>query len=104
MADAKSICLELAGIFTLSTLAVPAHDEVWRAPDAAGAPAGDAPRTSPPVDPFEKRCAQLAASGGLSKREAEVLALLARGRSRPYIRDELFLSKNTVSTHVRHIY
>lgn len=104
VADAKSICLVLAGIFTLSTLAVPAHDEVWRAPDAAGAPAGDAPRTSPPVDPFEKRCAQLAASGGLLKREAEVLALLARGRSRPYIRDELFLSKNTVSTHVKHIY
>ena len=30
--------------------------------------------------------------------------LLAQGRSQPYIRETLFLSKNTVSTHIRHIY
>ena len=27
-----------------------------------------------------------------------------RGRSVPYIRDELVISLNTVSTHVKHIY
>ncbi len=40
----------------------------------------------------------------LSEREREVLALLARGRSQPFIRDELVLSKNTVASHVKRIY
>ena len=29
---------------------------------------------------------------------------LARGRSQAYIRDALFLSKNTVATHTRRLY
>ncbi len=40
----------------------------------------------------------------LSKRECEVLALLLEGRNRPYIRDELFISLNTVNAHARSIY
>ena len=40
----------------------------------------------------------------LSKRECEVLALLLEGRNRPFIRDELFISLNTVNAHVRSIY
>lgn len=41
---------------------------------------------------------------GLSPREVEVTALLLRGRSIPYICDELFIAKSTAQTHVRHIY
>lgn len=41
---------------------------------------------------------------GLSMREAEILDYLSKGRSQPYIRDELVLSKNTVASHVKHIY
>lgn len=41
---------------------------------------------------------------GLTARETEIFALLVKGRSAPYIRDELFLSKNTVDTHIKHIY
>ncbi|MEG0375895.1 MAG: helix-turn-helix transcriptional regulator, partial [Raoultibacter sp.] len=37
-------------------------------------------------------------------REQEVLALLVKGRSIPYICDELFVAKSTAQTHVRHIY
>lgn len=40
----------------------------------------------------------------LSPRESEVLELLLKGRSIPYICDELFVAKSTVQTHVRHIY
>lgn len=40
----------------------------------------------------------------LSPREIEVLALLVKGRSIPYICDDLFVAKSTVQTHVRHIY
>ena len=41
---------------------------------------------------------------GLTERETDVAALLLEGRSRPFIRDELVVSINTVSTHVRSIF
>lgn len=41
---------------------------------------------------------------GLSPREQDVLKLLIKGRSVPFICDELFLAKSTVATHVKHIY
>jgi DNA-binding NarL/FixJ family response regulator len=40
----------------------------------------------------------------LTKREAEVLKLLAEGLSYKMVADKLFLSFNTVNTHVKHIY
>ena len=50
------------------------------------------------------RCEELTQRYDLSRREAEILEYLAKGRSQPYIREELMLSKNTVATHVKHIY
>jgi DNA-binding NarL/FixJ family response regulator len=41
--------------------------------------------------------------GGLSKREIEVLEHLAQGKTTTQIAEELFVSENTVKTHVRHI-
>lgn len=41
---------------------------------------------------------------GLTERETDVAAFLLAGRSRPFIRDELVVSINTVSTHVRSIF
>ena len=43
------------------------------------------------------------AEGVLSARQLEVLALVARGRSTEGIAVELFLSPNTVRSHVRNI-
>ncbi len=40
---------------------------------------------------------------GLSAREIEVLSCLARGMTTAQISNELFISENTVKTHVRHI-
>ena len=39
----------------------------------------------------------------LSKREMDVLNCLARGMTSAQIASELFISENTVKTHVRHI-
>lgn len=47
---------------------------------------------------------RIADAGGLSRREREVLGYLGRGRSVPFIAEELVISSGTVKTHVRHIY
>ncbi len=53
---------------------------------------------------LDERCDRLVQAGGLSKRESEVLRLIARGRSTPRIQEELHLAANTVNTHTSHIY
>lgn len=51
-----------------------------------------------------KRIGELARSASLTPRETEVFTLLAQGRSIPYIRDELIISRETAATHAKHIY
>lgn len=46
----------------------------------------------------------LAEKFGLTEREAEILELVAVGRSAQYIADELTISYNTVRTHIKHVY
>ena len=53
---------------------------------------------------LERACRRLAERGGLTAREEEVLALLARGHNSRHIQDALTLSYNTVKTHVKRIY
>lgn len=52
----------------------------------------------------EKKAALFAAAFGLTKRESEVFEYLSKGRSLPYIADELFVTTGTVKTHTAHIY
>lgn len=68
---------------------------------AAIEPIGDATGDMPSL---EDNCRTVAERFGLTNRESEVLELLARGRTSPIIQEKLFLSHNTVKTHVRHIY
>ncbi|MEG1561682.1 MAG: helix-turn-helix transcriptional regulator [Raoultibacter sp.] len=51
-----------------------------------------------------QRCAELTATYRLSPREKEVFTLLAQGRTRTFIQNELVLSGSTIKTHVSHIY
>lgn len=53
---------------------------------------------------FEQEATTLQHAYGLTNRETDVAALLLAGRSRPFIRDELVVSINTVSSHVRSIF
>ena len=55
-------------------------------------------------DIVESRCHGIASSHRLSHREEEVLVLLAQHRSNAVIARELFISDQTVKTHVRNIY
>lgn len=53
---------------------------------------------------IHRRCDVLAAERGLSPREREVLYYLGRGYNHGYVAEKLYISENTVRTHVRHIY
>lgn len=66
-------------------------------------PSGTAlPETPEEASPVN--LASFAAERGLSPRETEVFELLVKGRSAPFIRDELCISLNTVTSHIKHIY
>ena len=62
------------------------------------------PRPAPPEEAFASRCAAIAEEFSLTPREAEVFAMLARGRDRAYIEEALVVSRNTVKAHVKHVY
>lgn len=61
------------------------------------------------VDPEEfasidERCERLGRQYGLTGREVDVLKLLAKGRSKMYIAETLYISENTVRGHARRLY
>ncbi|OUO92146.1 helix-turn-helix transcriptional regulator [Gordonibacter sp. An230] len=53
---------------------------------------------------FQDRCKEVADEYGLSPKETEIMVLFAKGRSSTRIQEELYLSRGTVTTHLRHIY
>jgi DNA-binding NarL/FixJ family response regulator len=56
------------------------------------------------TDSIAERCDILSTRYHLTRRESEVLYLLAQGRTRTFIQEELVLSVSTVKTHISHIY
>ena len=78
------------------------------APEGVAAPEAPSPiaaETSTAQQGPDKSPAELVSDAhNLSQREREVLVLIMRGRNVPAIAEELVLSRNTVQTHVRHIY
>lgn len=53
---------------------------------------------------FQDRCKTVAEEYHLSPKETEIMVLFAKGRSSARIQEDLFLSRGTVTTHLRHIY
>jgi DNA-binding CsgD family transcriptional regulator/pimeloyl-ACP methyl ester carboxylesterase len=78
----------------------------------SGLPYGAPGEAIAAIEPFLRASGVMAGSevdlrvtdSGLSKREIEVLRLLAGGRSNQQIADELFISLNTVIRHVSNIF
>ena len=62
------------------------------------------PRSGAADTSLEEKCAAIATMGKLTNRESEVIVLLARGRSVPYISDELSIAQGTTKHHVSNIY
>lgn len=53
---------------------------------------------------FDSYVSTIAETYGLTARETEVLGLIAHGRNMPYMESELYISRNTLKMHIRHIY
>lgn len=53
---------------------------------------------------FEGSIQSLSQSHGLTDRETEILLLLAKGRNSLFLQEHFVVSKNTIKTHIKHIY
>lgn len=71
--------------------------------EAAAIPAATMREDAPDAPP-ENALAFLTEEFGLTTREYEVALLLARGRSLPFIQEELHIAQGTAQTHLVHIY
>ena len=76
------------------------------ATDSANAAATGAAAAAAPVAALdlETLCARAARTYDLTRREEDVLRLLAEGRTAAQVADQLVVSPNTVKTHVRNLY
>lgn len=81
-----------------------ANEEKVAAQQLSAAHADSADSSASLNDTLGERCSILAERYHLTPRETEVFNLLAQGRTRAYIQEELVLSTSTVKTHVSHIY
>lgn len=61
-------------------------------------------QTTRPLEAPREDVGDIAARYGLTKRECEVLSLLAEGRNEPYVEEALGIGRATVKTHITHIY
>ncbi|NTU88941.1 MAG: helix-turn-helix transcriptional regulator [Actinobacteria bacterium] len=63
---------------------------------------------APPAEPNKKslaqRCELVVKEYEITKREAEIMLLLAKGRNAQYIGEKLFISSHTVKAHTNNIY
>ena len=83
-------------LMTIAVVLVLSSPAVWELFDAR-------PASSSASNP-EAAIGLLAQSWKLTDREREVFALLAIGRTQPWVAEKLGISESTVNSHVRHIY
>lgn len=94
----------LVAVYALSVAMVAPHGRKARRGKAASGEELSPSSVDVAGDTVSAGCAVAVERYGLSRREAEVLDLLARGRDVPYVAEELVISKNTVRTHTKSIF
>ncbi len=112
-----TLCILTSYLFVLkehdfATMVTPMAQAL--SPEASGSAEADAHATSGSNNPedtdrprkarFMDRCTAVAEAYGLTPRETELMILYAKGHTSANIQQELFLSRGTVTTHLRHIY
>ena len=71
---------------------------------AAGVTIEGSVHTPTEAERIERRADELGRRFDLTRREQEIMLLVTQGKTRAQIEAELFLSENTVKTHIRHGY
>lgn len=111
--ESKMLVATFLLVYLLTCAAFALYNAIARrkrrvAPEGVAAPEAQTPvtaDTSTVQQGPDRSPAELVSDAhNLSQREREVLVLIMRGRNVPAIAEELVLSRNTVQTHVRHIY
>jgi len=74
------------------------------APGSPPADAAQVPASEAAPAPAAARATPAGLPDGLTRREAEILALIAEGLTNPEIADQLFLSGHTIKTHINRIF
>lgn len=109
------------GVASASAAAVPNSQEVSDGADKPGLSSGaaraieasaplsgakqvEADQDEERIGRYKRRCLALADTCLLSRRETEVLFLLAKGYNTKMIQEQLFISAGTANTHMRHVY
>ncbi len=82
-----------------ATPAAPVQDERTASPLPPAAPSAVTL-----LSIVQRNCLILAQAYGLTRREEDVLGLLARGKSLQGVADELSISANTAKSHIAHVY
>ena len=98
--------IALAAVYLLS-MALLLVTRSARREDASGEPAETPVRGAtnvPAEDQSHSVIADLAAEAGLTPREADIAAMVARGNSVPAVAERLAISQNTVRGHTKRIY
>ncbi|MDO4290646.1 MAG: LuxR C-terminal-related transcriptional regulator [Eggerthellaceae bacterium] len=85
----------------------PRHDDA--SSDGLDVPSATASLASPDAaarydDALKEACERIASRYLLSQRQTEVLYLLARGHTAPYIQDKLCVTLSTAKSHIYNIY
>lgn len=98
--DAVSAGQVIDATVTQNNAAQDEHDALEH--DAATAEETDGPLGK--KGRYKRKCAIVADTYLLSRKETEVLFLLAKGRNAAAIQEALYIAAGTVNTHMRHIY
>lgn len=101
LAIASIIGLLLVGVCVLIWRSESAVNADW---GAAGINLQSGVHEPGPRERLIMRCDAVAKEYGLTERESEMLLLIGQGKTRSQIEQELFLSQNTIKTHIRHLY
>ena len=99
-----------AGKYTITSVDKPEQNEEGgdkKDTEASSADTSDKaeePEQTRYVTRFKSTCEEIANRYLLSRRETEVMFLLAKGHNAAYIQEKLCISKSTAKTHIAHIY
>lgn len=100
----STIALGIVFLLAVSIGTIGSQKETQDAdPIEGGVESEDAPYVSSALE-FAQKCRLAIESYGLSPRETEVMLLITRGRSVPYISEHLYMARSTTKAHVTSIY